>query len=182
MNNPCAIEPLTKVRHGRSLTVAVPTEPRASASGVIRVMTVSPHERDHENLNSILPPPRWVLHRARTLSSAVRQLKRYSPLPLVLCEHDLSPGSWLDMLEHIGHIERPPLLIVTSRFADERLWAEALNLGAYDVLAKPFDTTEVTRILSLAWSRWQKCETASMQFQPPENPAGSIRELALSLR
>jgi DNA-binding response OmpR family regulator len=45
--------------------------------------------------------------------------------------------------------------MVTSRLADERLWAEALNLGAYDVLAKPFDGREVIRILSLAWQHWQ---------------------------
>jgi hypothetical protein len=30
------------------------------------------------------------------------------------------------------------------------LWAEALNLGAYDVLANFFDLTEVTRTLSSA--------------------------------
>ena len=49
----------------------------------------------------------------------------------------------------------PPFLIVASRLADERLWAEALNLGAYDVLAKPFDSTEVTRIVGMAWLRWK---------------------------
>jgi hypothetical protein len=39
---------------------------------------------------------------------------------------------------------------VTSRLADERLWAEALNLGAWDVLAKPFDADEVIRIGKIA--------------------------------
>jgi len=48
----------------------------------------------------------------------------------------------------------PPFLVVTSRLADDRLWAEALNLGAYDVLAKPFDKTEVNRIVRSAWLRW----------------------------
>ena len=43
------------------------------------------------------------------------------------------------------------LMIVTSRLADERLWAEALNLGAYDVLAKPFDRTEAMRVVAAAW-------------------------------
>jgi DNA-binding response OmpR family regulator len=37
----------------------------------------------------------------------------------------------------------PPLLIVSSRLADEHLWAEALNLGVFDVLAKPFQSEEV---------------------------------------
>ena len=43
---------------------------------------------------------------------------------------------------------------MTSLLADEHLWAEALNIGAYDVLAKPFDRQEVIRIFSLAWLHW----------------------------
>jgi DNA-binding response OmpR family regulator len=46
-------------------------------------------------------------------------------------------------------------LIVTSRLADEKLWAEALNLGAYDVLAKPFDRQELVRTANLAWLHWR---------------------------
>jgi DNA-binding response OmpR family regulator len=46
-------------------------------------------------------------------------------------------------------------LIVTSRLADERLWVEALNLGAFDVLAKPFDQKELVRSVSLAWLHWR---------------------------
>ena len=45
-------------------------------------------------------------------------------------------------------------LIVTSRLADDRLWAEALNLGAYDVLAKPFERMELVRSVSSAWLHW----------------------------
>jgi DNA-binding response OmpR family regulator len=48
-----------------------------------------------------------------------------------------------------------PVLIVSSRTADERLWAEVLNLGAYDVLVKPFDPTEVSRVVGLAWLNWK---------------------------
>jgi DNA-binding response OmpR family regulator len=59
------------------------------------------------------------------------------------------------MLEHISCLPDPPFLIVTSRLADEQLWAEALNVGAYDVLAKPFDATEVMRTVSSAWQHWQ---------------------------
>jgi len=38
--------------------------------------------------------------------------------------------------------------------ADEQLWAEALNLGAWDVLAKPFVRSEVIRSVKLAWDHW----------------------------
>jgi DNA-binding response OmpR family regulator len=44
---------------------------------------------------------------------------------------------------------------VTSRLADERLWAEVLSLGGYDVLMKPFDVSEVYRVIRLACERHQ---------------------------
>ena len=50
----------------------------------------------------------------------------------------------------------PPSFIVTSRLADERLWVEALNVGAYDVLVKPFDVAELKRVLNSAWCEWRE--------------------------
>ena len=48
---------------------------------------------------------------------------------------------------------------MSGRFIGHRhfpgLWAEALNLGAYDVLAKPFDAAEVTARVSLAVLYWR---------------------------
>jgi DNA-binding response OmpR family regulator len=68
------------------------------------------------------------------------------------------------MLGEIMRLPEPPFLIVTSRLADERLWAEVLNLGAYDVLAKPFESKEVVRIVSLAWLHWKD------RYELPVNP------------
>jgi FixJ family two-component response regulator len=59
------------------------------------------------------------------------------------------------MLENIKHLPHAPSLIVTSRLADNRLWAEAMNLGAWDVLAKPFDRSELLRTVTLAWLNWR---------------------------
>ncbi len=45
-----------------------------------------------------------------------------------------------------------PVLIVASRLADDRLWAEVLNLGAFDLLlGEPFDREEVLRVTESAW-------------------------------
>jgi FixJ family two-component response regulator len=57
-------------------------------------------------------------------------------------------------MEHVNAMPNAPSLIVTSRLADDRLWAEALNLGAWDVLAKPFHVTEVIRSIRSAWQHW----------------------------
>jgi DNA-binding response OmpR family regulator len=58
------------------------------------------------------------------------------------------------MLDYLSLLPHPPLLILSSRLPDERIWSEALNLGAYDILAKPYDPAEVIRIVSLAWQHW----------------------------
>jgi DNA-binding response OmpR family regulator len=64
--------------------------------------------------------------------------------PVVICERSLPDGDWKDLLG------KTPRLIVTSRVADEALWAEVLNLGGYDVLAQPFDELEVRQVVALA--------------------------------
>lgn len=119
----------------------------------MKLLVVSPIETDHTVLREILSPT-WVLSRATGMRSALLHLhKTTERVPLILCERDLSPNSWRELLDHIVQMVDPPLLIVASRFADERLWAEALNVGAYDVLAKPFERDEVRRVLTSAWVR-----------------------------
>ncbi len=124
-----------------------------SASAVGTVLSISPIEDDHNSLEQIFSELRWTLHRALTLPSAIAFLAE-NHAPVVICERDLAPGTWKDMLDGAIVMPQPPCVIVTSRLADEYLWAEALNVGAYDVLAKPFEREEVIRMVSLASRRW----------------------------
>ncbi len=70
---------------------------------------------------------------------------------IILCECKLPDGSWSEILKKISGAAEEPLLIVTSRIADVSLWAEVLNLGGYDLLAKPFSRQEVRHVLTSAW-------------------------------
>jgi CheY-like chemotaxis protein len=136
-----------------------------STNATIPVLAVTPFKADHDALGGMLPASEWTLHSARSVTSAMAQLKKLTLLPVVLCDSDVSPGSWREMLEHVLGMNRPPFMIVASRFADEQLWAEALNLGAFDVLAKPFHPTEVERTLASAWRRW--CRSSDTRTEPP---------------
>ena len=88
------------------------------------------------------------------VAAALSALRREG-IPVVLCDRDEMPDAWKELLRQFASLSQPPCLIVTSRLADEYLWAEALNLGAYDVLARPFDAGEVVRSVNLARSHWQ---------------------------
>ena len=117
------------------------------------VLCVSPNDEDCASLEHIFKSD-WTVIASATVASALSVL-REMPIPIVICDCDIWSGTWREMLDHIAFLPDPPLLIVTSRLADERLWAEALNLGAWDVLAKPFDKDEVKRIVSIAGRHWQ---------------------------
>lgn len=62
---------------------------------------------------------------------------------MVISEQDVPGGGWKKILSALQQLSRPPLLVVTSRLADEYLWAEVLNPGGHDVLAKPFRAKEL---------------------------------------
>lgn len=130
----------------------VPQPPRT-----VTVLEVSPDASDHATLSEIFSHSNWKLHVARTCAEAVAFLTK-KLIPVVVCERDLPDGSWKDILERTSRAINPPALIVSSRFADDRLWSEVLNLGGYNVLIKPFQRSEVFRDVSLAWLTWKNRE------------------------
>ena len=115
-------------------------------------LSLSPQEADHRQLASLLSQQRVTWHRAGALAAALPILQQ-ERIAVVICAAELPPHSWRDLMEAVQALSPPPLVIITSRLADERLWAEALNLGAHDVLAKPFEPTEVCRVVGQALER-----------------------------
>ena len=117
------------------------------------ILAVNLCRQDCLFLRTIFAPFPWKLASVVTLAQGVRQAKSQS-VPVIVCERDFQDGDWKLLLEEIGRLTKPPRLIVASRFADERLWAEVLNLGGHDLLATPFDADEVHRVVSYAVDSW----------------------------
>jgi len=69
---------------------------------------------------------------------------------VLIADVELPDGSWQDLLSCLLDIKRPCEMIVCSRCGDERLWAEVLQCGAYDLLVEPFEKQEVHRIIENA--------------------------------
>lgn len=121
---------------------------------VATLVSISPFEEDHAFLQNIFDHSQWQFHAVRCAREALA-VARKKLVAVVICEEHLPDGNWRGMLAELTSLPHAPLLIVTARLADDRLWAEVLNLGAYDLLMKPFDRIEVVRVVNLAWRHWK---------------------------
>ena len=119
----------------------------------LTILSISPFEEDHARLEAIIGKVSKLVT-AQSFSAAKRFLESQNVF-LVICERDSPPTTWIECLDYIQSLPTPPFLIVTSRLADERLWAEVLNLGGWDVLAKPFDAREVLRTVRSTMERYR---------------------------
>lgn len=98
-------------------------------------------------------PKGWIIRTASSLGEA-RLSFLGGQISVVVSKDCLPDGNWQDLLEHASGVLQGPNIVITARLADERLWAEVLNLGGYDVLAQPFDDDEVFRVIDSARRNW----------------------------
>lgn len=159
----------------------MPEPPASHPPGTITVLSLSPAENDHAVLEqtfrectlTLYPNCRLTLQRSRSLASTVAAL-REQPIPIVLCDMDEDPEAWQEILRATRDFAAPPSVIVTSRNADDRLWAEMLNAGAFDLLSKPFDQSNVIRILHSAWIHWQNRHGQREAVRELQEPASGV--------
>jgi len=139
----------------------MPDLPARESPGTITVLSLSPVADDHavleqafrESSLSLYPNCRLALQPIQTVAATLAALRNHR-IPIVLCDRDAQPEAWREIVHAGKELSGPPCVIVTSRLADDRLWAELLNDGAFDLLAKPFDKSDVIRIVQSAWVHW----------------------------
>ena len=125
---------------------------------------------DRMTLTSIFAHSNWKLRFTGALPQTQTALSR-APVGVVITEASLSDGHcWKDLLNEIQKMGDPPPLIVADRLANDRLWAEVLNLGGYDLLVKPLDAREVLHAVTTACRRCED-EQAMAVRRKPATPA-----------
>ena len=117
-----------------------------------RILFISGRHEDARHLSKMLHALPLKLEHVPSLQHARTRLQRQE-YDVILTEAALPDGKWEDVLHLVRECPRETEVIVTDPQADARFWAEALNLGAYDLLAQPFYEPEVRRILYNACSR-----------------------------
>ncbi len=135
-----------------------------SQNEIASILSIGLTPDDHASLGAILRLDLncgWTLRHHKSAPSIRAALQREQDVAVILVDQECGPCLWKELLAEAGASPRPPYLIVTSRVADEGLWAEALNLGAYDVLARPFEKAEAARVIHVALLRWHRAQVPS---------------------
>lgn len=120
----------------------------------VSVLAVSSHAEDLRALSRIFERSNWSLTTASNLTEAVSALAS-GTVAVVITDYSLPDGCWRDLEAAARTVDVAPRLLVMARSADERMWCEVLNEGAWDCLAKPFHEREVFLTVSSAWRNWK---------------------------
>jgi DNA-binding NtrC family response regulator len=136
------------------MTPERPLEFPVLLTNVVTALLVSPATEDHAALRRIFHRANWVLYTAETMQQA-REMLRLHRIPVVITDQDLSDGGWRDFCGN-GSERDVPRVIVAHRFSECRNLAALTNAGAYDVLPKPFEATEVKQSVGFAWFQWKR--------------------------
>ena len=131
----------------------------------VSALLVGEYETDRLLLHGIFRDAGWRLLEAPDRRRALDCLDR-QPVQVVISERDGPRWNWKWVLNDLRALAHPPQLIVTSRTADDSLWAEVLNIGGYDVLPQPFDRDEVERVVAAARRHFDGSQTQGHVVAP----------------
>jgi len=143
------------------------------------VLVVGSAPEDHDALVSILTSKDWRVQEAASCAEAL-SLLRHTRFPVLICHAQVAGGHWRDLLGVCQLLPTSPQFIVFSRLADCDLWAEVLNLGAWDVLGAPPVADEVLGVVGLATQRWwrQRADVQRASAAPSNILEEELKQLA----
>jgi DNA-binding NtrC family response regulator len=105
-----------------------------------------------ELASTLVKPAQIHIHRSTSLDDAKARLKSTKSHTL-LADVSFDTGGWEDALRMAARLAFRTAVVLVSRLADERLWIDALERGAYDLILEPFHAEELRRILESAHFR-----------------------------
>lgn len=91
-------------------------------------------------------------HEVATAQSVAAARERIDgrPIDLVLCDLNMPGGSGLELLREVRSWPSGPAVIVMTAYTSTESAVEAMKLGAYDYLSKPFNVEELKQLVQKA--------------------------------
>lgn len=114
------------------------------------VLAIVPQPPDFAELTADLQAVGIPVCRADGLLDAILR-QADSPASVILCDADSL--DWSEALNLFRRLKAPSAVIFLTRLADEHLWLEMLEAGAFDLLQKPYRPQDLCWVVSTALKR-----------------------------
>jgi DNA-binding NtrC family response regulator len=101
-------------------------------------------------LKSTLEAQGMRVVQAGSRAAAKKMLGGLAPYPLVFTDAHLPDGTWVEVLAAAEKAKRPVNVIVVARVVDTRFYVQAIETGAFDFIAPPFNATDLAYIVRSA--------------------------------
>jgi DNA-binding NtrC family response regulator len=125
------------------------TDPTAPSSDPLKVLIIDDEEGLARSCAQIARAEGHAVHVAYRADEGLRLARRVAP-DVVLCDVVLPDANGLDILREVRERDPDVLVIMITGFATVDASMEALNLGAYDYIPKPFTAMQLRILLGRA--------------------------------
>src|SRR3972149_5925154 len=114
-----------------------------------KILLVMPKAR-RDRILSVLSDNAIDVSAAEGVAEAQEKLAGARKYDLAFVDSELPDGSWRDVLQFVAATHSDCQMVVCSRCGDERLWAEVIQCGAFDLVPEPLEKQEILRIMHSA--------------------------------
>ncbi len=153
-----------------------------------KVLVVDDEESILKLLSKELSSPERIVQTANCAKTA-REMVRKERYEVIVSDIRLPDGDGLELLTEFKDMEPDVEVILITGHGNIDNAVEAIRIGAYDYITKPFRLDRVELVVDRAWQRVcltrenrsyrhsQQCETASSQLIGSSSPIKQIRHL-----
>jgi two-component system response regulator AtoC len=144
-----------------------------------RILVVDDEESMRDVLNRMLSAEGYLVSLAENGKSALSQLER-NRFDYILCDIRMPEMGGLELLREITSRKIPGTAIVMSAFGTVETAVEAMKLGAYDYISKPFMSDEILLTLRKAQERETLRKENELLREEVEKAFGPVKLLYAS--
>lgn len=123
-------------------------QPTPGVNGGLRLLVVDDDRVFREELSSLLREDGHVVQEAPSVDKAIAELEQQE-FDVIFSDMKMPRKSGLDLLREVHHRWPRTMLVMITGFATVDTAVEAMKLGAFDYISKPFQMQQVQQVLDL---------------------------------
>ena len=133
---------------------SLPVGDRGQTLAIMPVLLASGRDDDYQALQAIFHNTKWSMVRALSWNEVSSFCERMVN-PVVLIDRHFQSSNWRSTVSSLLNPPANRSLILLSDVSDPYLWNELVQHGGFDVIARPFERSEVLRTLAFAQRHYE---------------------------